>query len=470
MDPIILRVYIITAAAGIAAAVLLVKLSKSSVAANVKTPKNASEEETEDLELTHMIYGTVSNIIASERISKEITKGLTNVISKELNKKTKSNLDFMEKKYQPFIKNAEIAWSRYAAALTSQKKVEAVMHSIASGYIVLDSGGRIVMANPAAEDILGVPRDRIIDSTMADILKEGRSVSLLDRNNVYGMKVDRFGKDIETNNLLRNSNAIIEDHKGQTVGIVSILNDLTKQRKLDEMKREFIANVTHELRAPIIAAEKAINMIQNTGASEASPEAHEQYLAMAMRNLKRLKLLVDDLLDLSKIESGMARLNPSAASVEKIIDDSIQDIQAWVMSKSIRIEKVLHGNIPEANMDAKKISQVLNNLIGNAVKFTPENGVITVKAGLSADDGKRITISVEDTGAGIEEGKIDKIFDRFYQASERTPIDITGTGIGLSLAKENVELHGGKIWAENKKDKGARFTFELPLVTGGRQV
>lgn len=463
MDPIITRVYIITAAVGIIVAFLLIKLSKSSVKASKNRLKDTHANIAEDFDLTHIIYETVSNIVMSERISKEITKELTGVFSRELDKKVKSNLDFVEKKYQPLINNAEVAWNKYKDTLVNQRKVEAVMHTIASGYIVVDSQGKIVMANPAAEEILGVSKDKIIDSFILDILEEGRSIALLDNNNIKKMKVDMISKDGETKNLLRASNAIIEDRNGQTIGIVSILNDITKQRNLDKMKRDFISNITHELRTPLIATEKAISLLQDMDKVQAPPDLQKEFLSMAGRNLKRLSMLIDDLLDLSKIESGMAQFKPSIVSIEKIINDSIQDIHAWILSKSIKIEKRFQENMPEANIDAKKISQVLNNLIGNAVKFTPNNGVITIKAELEQGS-KKIKVSVEDTGAGIEEEDIGIIFDRFYQSSERAPVDITGTGIGLSLAKENIELHGGRIWAENKKDKGACFTFELPFV------
>ncbi|MBU1061656.1 MAG: cell wall metabolism sensor histidine kinase WalK, partial [Candidatus Omnitrophica bacterium] len=193
---------------------------------------------------------------------------------------------------------------------------------------------------------------------------------------------------------------------------------------------------------------------------EVTPEMQKQFLSIADRNLKRLGVLIDDLLDLSKLEAGKMTLKREPAAIEEIVDESIGNLDAWARAKSIKIEKRAQQNIPKVKMDSNRIIQVLNNLIGNAIKFTPQNGTIIIETGLEKG-GKEIRISVEDTGIGIEKENLPRVFDKFYHTTERISTDISGTGLGLSIAKEIVELHGGRIWVESEKDSGARFAFTL---------
>jgi len=250
---------------------------------------------------------------------------------------------------------------------------------------------------------------------------------------------------------------------------VSVLSDITKQKELDRMKSAFVANVTHELRTPLVAIEKSIVLILSKATGPINKD-QEQFLSIVDRNLKRLSHLINDLLDLSKIEAGKMLLQWERASVEKIINESADNFNTWAHSKSVTIEKNIQKGLPEILTDPNRIIQVLNNLIGNALKFTPANGTITVSAELRGDMGV-IEISVSDTGIGISPEDLPKIFDKFYQVGERVSTDVSGTGIGLTIAKEIVELHRGRIWVDSEKGQGTKFTFTLPLTdsqtTGG---
>ncbi len=150
-------------------------------------------------------------------------------------------------------------------------------------------------------------------------------------------------------------------------------------------------------------------------------------------------------------------------SVDRVIGEAIAGLDAWAKTKSITLEKIIGEGIPEVNMDPQRIGQVLNNLIGNAIKFTPGNGTITIEASLKSSDRNNVLVSVKDTGPGIPKEDLSKVFDRFYQTGERNLTDISGTGVGLSIAKEIIELHNGKIWAESGGAQGAKFVFTLPI-------
>jgi signal transduction histidine kinase len=226
------------------------------------------------------------------------------------------------------------------------------------------------------------------------------------------------------------------------------------------MKTNFLSSVSHELRSPLVAMEKSINLILNKNTGPIN-ESQEQFLSIADRNIKRLGRLINDLLDLTKLEAGKLDLKPQPSSIERIINESVEGLNTWAQTKSINIEHKIQDGLPLVNVDADRLIQVLINLIGNAIKFTPNNGNITVEAVLNKDK-EELEVSVKDTGIGIDKENLAKVFDKFYQVGERSPADITGTGIGLAISREIVELHGGKIWVESEKGFGAKFIFTLP--------
>jgi len=166
-------------------------------------------------------------------------------------------------------------------------------------------------------------------------------------------------------------------------------------------------------------------------------------------------------LDLAKLEAGKMSIKLAPCSINKVIDESIEGLIAWANTRSVVLIKKVPENLPEVKIDANKIIQVLNNLVGNAIKFTPSNGTITVDAQLQ--NGHEVLVTVEDTGVGIAKNELEKVFTRFYQTEERAATDVSGTGIGLSIAKEIVELHGGKIWVQSDSGQGAKFSFTIPV-------
>ncbi|MDD5585281.1 MAG: HAMP domain-containing sensor histidine kinase, partial [Candidatus Omnitrophica bacterium] len=218
---------------------------------------------------------------------------------------------------------------------------------------------------------------------------------------------------------------------------------------------------SHELRTSMVSVEKSISMILAEKKVQAS-EAERQLLSIAERNLKRLTILINDILDFSKLEAGKMEFKKEASSIENIISEIVESLNTWAGTKTIELEKNIAGDLPEVAVDPMRLGQVLTNLIGNAIKFTPAGGKITVEAVVRKED-KVIEVSVQDTGVGIAEKDLSRVFDKFYQTGERNPSDISGTGLGLSIAKEIIQLHGGKIWAESKQGQGARFVFTIPL-------
>jgi len=463
----------VAAIASVIVAFLLFKFTNISAMAKVSAEKKKAitghpgSEVIPDKVLSKTVVKELDQFIEAKQLRQEASKRLVDIFSKELETRIEVTSNELTEKYEGIIEqekqNEEIAWNKYNKVLTDKKKTEAVIRSIAEGLVVVDAEGKVIMMNPAAEKLLGVAKKHKVGKPISDSLKEEQLVTLVSdsRDGKEDREIELLSQQDETKKTIRASSAVIENENGQTVGMVSVLSDITKQKELDRLKDSFVANVSHELRTPLVAIDKSLSLILGRSAGEITP-AQEQFLAIAERNIKRLGLLINDLLDLSKLESGRMKLAPQPLSIDKIIDESISGFNTWAETKSITIKRDIQDGLPQVNIDANRIIQVLNNLIGNAIKFTQNNGNITVTAILDNNE-HAVKVSIEDSGIGISEENLTKVFDKFYQAGERISTDISGTGIGLSIAKEIVELHGGRIWAESQKGSGAKFFFTLPL-------
>jgi PAS domain S-box-containing protein len=355
---------------------------------------------------------------------------------------------------------------KHSKVVQSEKdRIDNIIHHMADGLVVVDPQGKILLMNPQAETMLGV-NQQYSGTPIKDLVKDDHLLTVVKdipttKDEVMQKDIELVGSNEATKKILRTSSAVVEDSFGKTVGMVTILNDVTKQKELDQIKSNFVANVSHELRTPLVAIQKSISLILEKTAGEIS-EPQEQFLSIAERNLKRLSLLINDLLDLSKLEAGQMRIQRSWCRIDKVISDSTESLNIWAKTKSIEIRKSIQEGLPEINIDANRVIQVLNNLIGNSIKFTPLNGLITVEA-RGFQEKQEVQILVKDNGIGIEEQNLKKVFDKFYQIGEKSTADVGGTGIGLAVAKEIVELHGGKIWVESKRGEGTIFTFTLPF-------
>lgn len=367
-------------------------------------------------------------------------------------------VDLARKDYHAVKEKFESTQQAYKQVEAEKKTTEAVVRSIADGLVVVNQKGEVLLMNPSAEKMLGMKNKKLGRSILDDVSDE--VMISLTRDTSGGDKVIEFkAKDESTRRVLRSSSAVIQNENGQTVGMVNVLTDVTKQREVDDVKNKFVSNVTHELRTPIVAMQKATSLLLNQQAGPLT-DTQQNFLSIVSRNLGHLSRLVEDLLDIAKLESGKMRFKMAPCRVERVINDVCDTLETWAKSKEIHIAREIDRSLPEIPCDPDKITQVLNNLIGNAVKFTPQNGKISVKCAWSAD-GAKAQISVADTGVGIEPENVAKLFGRFEQFGDQQ--GIMGTGLGLSIAKEIIERHGGAIGVTSEPKKGSTFTFTLPI-------
>jgi signal transduction histidine kinase len=231
--------------------------------------------------------------------------------------------------------------------------------------------------------------------------------------------------------------------------------------RLNKLKSEFVSMVSHELRAPLINIKQSSSLILESTIGQINEE-QKRCLVIVNHSADRLLKLISDLLDISKIEAGKFKLNRQMISIGKVIQEAAESLERWREAKKIRLRLEIEPNLPHINADPDRVNQILVNLLSNAIKFTSANGQITIKAEVG-EKGDFLEISVRDTGIGIPPEQLDKIFERFKHASGTPSAPLQGIGLGLSITREIVKMHGGNIWVESKQGQGSRFTFTLPF-------
>jgi len=470
MPESVIFIIVLTAIAGIATAIALYFVGNQKLTLNVNPADITGVENAAspigDL-LDHGILDELKKLPASDESKGQITRALKNIFHKELDKqktavrqKYEVTLRKQEQQLTTMTQQYQTVSDKYQKVNAEKTQTESIVRSIAEGLIVVNNQGEVLLINPAAEKLLGVEKETRLGKPLLSEVKEDQLISMVKQG------TEKQGKEIvlnsgndNTKKILRTSTAVIENENGQTVGMVSVLTDVTKQKEVEELKARFVSNVSHELRTPIVTIQKALSLLndQTTGPLN---ETQQKFIDISQRNLENLSHLINDLLDMAKIEAGKMRLAFAPARAEEVISGALESLSPWASSKGIRLEKKISAGLPTIEMDTKRVHQVLVNLIGNAIKFTPPNGTITTAAIPSRDS---VEINVTDTGVGIAKQDLPKVFDRFQQVGERIASDISGTGLGLSISKEIIELHGGRIWVESEPGKGATFRFTLPF-------
>jgi len=395
-----------------------------------------------------------------QRVAKSVSEIVTQAVEEQVGTARKELDERYSRVVEEGRRSQAVLQRRYDTTLQEKKQTVAVLESIAEGLVVINNKGDVIMMNPAAEKLLAVDRPGRLGQPLLDNLRDEQMVSLVHHPNEQDREIVLSAKQDSTKRVLRASNAVVTDEDGNTVGIVAVLSDVTKQRELDELKSEFVSRVSHELRTPMVAMQHALAILTDQVAGPMTEE-QQKFSGIVQRNLERLNALISDLLDLSKLEAKKTELHLESVAVAALIAGICESLDPWARSKGLTITKRVAESVPGVVCDKGRITQVLTNLIGNAIKFTPHSGRITIEAKLGQD--RAVEISVSDTGIGIAKEDLPKLFSKFQQVGERTASDMSGTGLGLVIAKEIVELHHGRIWADSELKRGARFAFTLPV-------
>ncbi len=331
----------------------------------------------------------------------------------------------------------------------------AVLAHMTDGFVLTDPQGKVIQLNPAAETILGVRAADALGKSFTQAARDHEMAACLRDAQSSGQETTRVIEQVGTRRFLRIVATPIQSQGAPTAYLI-MLQDLTSLRRLETIRRDFISNVSHELRTPLAGLQALVETL-NSGALEDLPAAR-QFVARMDDEVRRLNQLVNELLELSALEAGKAPLEKARVEISAIVARAAERLRLNAERAGVRLE-IAPMPMVVVNVDAARIEQVLLNLIHNAIKFTPAGGIVECR--VTANEAE-VTISVRDTGIGIAENDLPRIFERFYKADQWRARG--GTGLGLAIAKHIVELHGGRIWAESTEGKGAVVHFTLPLA------
>lgn len=344
--------------------------------------------------------------------------------------------------------------------LEEKQKAETIVENISDGIIVCNRENKIILMNDAARQLLNIEYSTG-ERNYADIIKDERVRNILGnpKSDNYISQPYLLFKKHDTELYIRPRISEIPLVSGEILGTVLILQDVTQFKQLDKMKSEFMATVSHEFRTPLTSINMSIDILNEGIVGNLNSEQHELIHA-AKHDAERLTKLVRELLELSRLESGKLQLREELISINDVVADSIKPVQLPFKEKSVELKLNLQNDLPKFIGDSQQFSWVISNLINNALRYTPSGGYVEVK---SSKENNNIVVQILDTGRGISTENIGKIFDKFVQVKESMESTPGSVGLGLAIAKEIVEIYGGKIWVESEIEKGSIFTFTIPL-------
>ncbi|MBI3637383.1 MAG: response regulator, partial [Candidatus Rokubacteria bacterium] len=386
-----------------------------------------------------------------------------------------AQLELFSQQLASSITNARL----FAEIREQQTRLEQIFSSTSDGILVLDLDGRIVALNRQGGSLLSLVPDAVLGRPFAELVGSlGEAVDWEAPGSaafraLAGRPGSAAGDGEEEGDLdvalprrrtLRWQRRPTNDAEGATVGSTITLRDVTHEREVDRMKTEFVSMVSHELRTPLTSIKGSLHLLLSEPAL-ASDETNRQLVEISLSNTDRLIRLINDILDISKIEAGRIELQPAPHAVSEWVGAAVAGITGFAELRQIRVETHLAPDLPIVSVDSDRMVQVVTNLLSNAIKFSPEGSRVVVDADVHAAE---IRVRVKDEGRGIAAADIPKLFQKFRQLDSRSVREVGGTGLGLAICRGIVEEHGGRVWVESDVGAGATFIVALPVATGAR--
>ncbi|RLQ93989.1 cell wall metabolism sensor histidine kinase WalK [Falsibacillus albus] len=336
-----------------------------------------------------------------------------------------------------------------------RRKLSSVLSYMTDGVIATDRKGRVILINDPAAKLLNVSRETVLSQPIISLLGLEEDYTfddlLVEQNSVI-LDFSTYDKHY----ILRANFSVIQKETGFVNGLITVLHDITEQEKIDMERREFVANVSHELRTPLTTMRSYLEALAE-GAWQ-DDEIAPQFLHVTQNETERMIRLVNDLLQLSRLDSKDYRLNKDWVNFVEFFQRIIDRFEMTI-SQNITFSRTFPKKEIYVEIDTDKLTQVLDNIISNALKYSPQGGEITFSV---KEKNEFIEVSISDQGMGIPKDNLEKVFDRFYRVDKARSRQMGGTGLGLAIAKEMIEAHCGRIWATSIEGKGTTIYFTLP--------
>lgn len=379
----------------------------------------------------------------------------------------KGAFDFIPKPFAPqdlrMVVTKAIEFIRTLQDIADEKsRMRVLINQLSGGVMATDVQKSIALANPAFLKMIDYFEDEAIGKQVGEVVRNEKIEGMIDT--ALSMHEEKFAdltEEIEFGDNILSFRCIpFRDRLNQNLGTIMVVNDITALKRMDQLKSDFVSMVAHEIRSPLNSIGMQLKVILDGLAGDVT-EKQNEIVSRASEKIKALNDLCTELLDLARIESGLIVQEKEKLDMNKLLEDQVDFFQETARAKNIRLRL---DNPPELSpilANRGNMEEVLSNLISNGIKYTPDGGEITVSAGI---ENKYLCITVRDSGFGIPNEDLKRIFERFYRVKNEETRNIIGTGLGLPIVKSIIEAHHGKIKVESEIGKGSTFCIYLPLV------
>ncbi len=363
------------------------------------------------------------------------------------------------------LKNYEML--NISKLMKEKQKIEGIVESISDGVIVTDNSNNIILVNRAAEKILDIRERDVLNRHFLESIRKQDIFEII--NNVASNKeYNKYKnyKDItiehnEIHKYYRVNVTPIINNSGEYFGVVTLMQDITKLKEIDQIKSEFVSTVSHEFRTPLTSISMGTDLLLENILGEINADQRE-ILQVIKEDQVRLKELVDELLDLSKIQSGRIKMDMEVFNIRDMIENTVKSFNLQLKEKNIKLDLEISNKNNNVIGDMSKIALVFRNLMSNAIRYTPTDGSGILTLGCKFRNNKMLAY-VKDNGIGIPEEYQKKIFEKFIQVKDENNEATGGVGLGLAISKEIINAHGGDIWVTSKQGEGTTFYFTLSI-------
>ena len=352
----------------------------------------------------------------------------------------------------------------------SQKRAqntEEIIYSLRDAVIVVDEFDKLLMANEAAGQLFDFDFRQSQHKHLGELIKEDKQqfADFLSRSKQSKGQATRQEIEFIDEAERRTFDCIVScvyDQDRKVCGAVAVLHDITREKEISQMKNDFVGHVSHELKTPLASITAYSEMLADGEAGD--EETREEFYSIIQKQAQRLNRLIEDILNTSRIESGLIKVNKEPISLTILIEEQLQMIKSYAEEKNITVTGQKPIVFDQVEVDRDMISQVVINLLSNAVKYTPAGGSVKVETNVD-DAASLVRVTITDTGVGIPADEIEHVFDKFYRVGANKK-QAKGTGLGLNLVKQIVEkVHDGRVFVASRVGEGSTFGFELPLTT-----
>lgn len=352
-------------------------------------------------------------------------------------------------------------------AIAEKEKANSILRGMMEGVLVIDPKGRVLVINEQAQRMFNLSPDRdILGASILELSRHPEMKKLIEQVLVFDFTSERYSRQVELHEgrWFRVNAVSLRNNQSSTYGSILVFHDITEVKQLERMRSDFVANVSHELRTPLTAIRGYAETLRQTPPDDPADAQH--FLSIIEKHADRLSRLTENLLTLSDLESGKIEIDFNPVDIKRVVQSVSEVFSDAANKRHVTLEQVIEQGLPAVMGDVDRLQQLLINLVDNAVKYTPVNGTVTVKAQRTTINSSidAVELSVSDTGTGIPEHAIPRLTERFYRVDKARSRDLGGTGLGLAIVKHIAQAHGAQLKIESALHKGTMVSVLLPTA------